>query len=431
MLNTFTFNGHTSNEFGIRIERMPALNRPARKFRAASVPGRNGNIYEFEDAWEEIIQPYEIFAGGMNNGDAVSSFASILEWLHSANGYAVLSDTYDSTHYRMAAFVDSADIESMWHTWGRMVVNFRCRPERYLTGQTSAVASGAVINNTTKHIAKPVITLTGGGVTSKFKMTGRTMKVVSKVVYGTAQLYTLIPDMNANVWMICRDTPTEIKVAGTSYGTLTSLTEGALEYEITQYTYNGNWGVGFVIRVNPDTDYTLSWEAYNDGRVEVWFANQTGYNDIIGSVFKETAPSDWVDDYITFHTPQECGYILISLGHIGVSTPAKTSQKYRNVMLNTGTTAETFRAYTTPTISTLKIKNTTLQLSTTGFKTAIVDCDRENVEIDGADSNQNATLLDQYGNTSEDFLQLAKGNNTITYNGDITACSIDTKMWNL
>ena len=171
--NTFTYNGHSSNEYGIRIEKMPVLNRPSRKFQVSSVSGRNGNIYQMEDAWEEIIQPYAIFAGDNANGSAVASFSQIAEWLHSADDYAVLSDTYDTTHYRLAVFVDNVDIESMWHTFGRAVINFRCRPEHYLTGQTSTITSGTVINNTTNHIAKPVITLTGGGACSLLGMYGR------------------------------------------------------------------------------------------------------------------------------------------------------------------------------------------------------------------------------------------------------------------
>lgn len=63
MLNhTFTFNGHTSDEFGIKIERFRALNRPGRKYDAASVPGRNGILYKLQEAWEEILVSYEIFA---------------------------------------------------------------------------------------------------------------------------------------------------------------------------------------------------------------------------------------------------------------------------------------------------------------------------------------------------------------------------------
>lgn len=63
MLNhTFTFNGHTSDEFGIKIERFRALSRPGRKYDAASVPGRNGILYKLQEAWEEILVSYEIFA---------------------------------------------------------------------------------------------------------------------------------------------------------------------------------------------------------------------------------------------------------------------------------------------------------------------------------------------------------------------------------
>lgn len=84
MLNHyFIYNGRSSNEFGIRIEKMPALNRPARKFKSISVPGRNGSVYELQDAWDETVQAYAIYAGGPENGAAVPSFTDIMEWLHS------------------------------------------------------------------------------------------------------------------------------------------------------------------------------------------------------------------------------------------------------------------------------------------------------------------------------------------------------------
>lgn len=257
MLNhTFTFNGHTSDEFGIKIERFRALSRPARKYDAAAVPGRNGNLYKLQDAWDEQLVSYEIFAGKQHgateqepswsttmqstitatrtgtsysfsgtasqtipftvdtifditdeefwiefedvsgyttlafrilddswnlvdeitvpsgqkrhvrvpadgdynvqyflnmtahtytnypvtisvkivNNDIDAVWTDIMEWLHSADGYAELSDTYDTTHYREAVFVDATDISNSWNEHGRAVVSFRCRPERFLTG---------------------------------------------------------------------------------------------------------------------------------------------------------------------------------------------------------------------------------------------------------------------------------------------------------
>ena len=131
-MHSFTFNGHSSEEFGIRIERFPDLNRSARKFKSASVSGRNGNIYQMEDAWEEVTVSYQIFAGERQEGAAVADFTEIVEWLNSADDYAVLTDSYDPKHYRLAVFVDELEIESQWHTFGKATVRFRCRPQRFL-----------------------------------------------------------------------------------------------------------------------------------------------------------------------------------------------------------------------------------------------------------------------------------------------------------
>lgn len=256
MLNhSFTWNGHSSDEYGVKIERFRALNRPARKYDVANVQGRNGNLYALQNAWDEVLVSYEIFAQGAssttnllnmtysnayitpspeyytanlptivssrwqiynetmasfkqfaikgmpeldpdhcwinyeirNDGTTINSgqtttddiiisiqagqqllvwmnvatngtamsftipcrmfdlyerdlerrWTDIMEWLNSADGYAELSDTYDTQHYREAVFVDATDIANSWNEYGRAIVSFRCRPERYLiSGQS-------------------------------------------------------------------------------------------------------------------------------------------------------------------------------------------------------------------------------------------------------------------------------------------------------
>lgn len=416
-MNTFTFNGHTSDEFGIRIERMPVLNRPARKFRAASVPGRNGNIYEFEDAWEEIIQPYEIFAGGMNNGDAVSSFADIMEWLHSANGYAVLSDTYDSTHYRMAAFVDSADIESMWHTWGRMVVNFRCRPERYLTGQTSAITSGTVINNTTNHIAKPTITLTGGGACTLIGMQGR-QAVPSSPSQTDINDISYLSSSRYYKGMLHSTTPNVTPTATTGNVINVSFddTTGTASFSASVKYY----GIGIPMRVAPNSTYSVSCACDTTAsRVAVLFYG--------GRYLKRQVYTEGESSYsLTFTTPSDCNYILIEF----IST-AIASATFSNIMVNIGA-PKTFRAYIAPYTLTFTIGDVSLQTTAQGFNSIEIDCETENIKRNGVDDNLNTQILDPYGNISENFLRLEKGNNTVTFSGtDIQSVTIDKRFWNL
>ena len=132
MRSTFTFNGHCCDEFGIYISKKPNINRSQRKFQSASVAGRNGNIYQLQDAWDEVVVTYDIFAGGYEQGDAPSDFTDIMEWLNSADDYARLKDSYDTEHYRMAVFVDATNIEQKWYSTGQAQIKFRCKPQHFL-----------------------------------------------------------------------------------------------------------------------------------------------------------------------------------------------------------------------------------------------------------------------------------------------------------
>ena len=434
MLETFTFNGRSSDEFGIVIKGSPVtINRGARKFRSASVPGHNGNVYELQDAWEEVTRSYTIVAGDTTRGSAQDIYYQIAEWLHSANNYAVLTDTYEGDHYQMAVCVDALAVADKLAKYGETTVKFRCRPEHYIITDPVEVSSGGTITNATNHIALPKITLTGGGTRSLFKMSGRTMATLSTDPTTVADLSVFLPNMDTNVWMVLRQTVTTpnvypVRFTGSSKGTITSLSEGELEYAFTD-TYPLTYGVGFIINANPDTDYTLSWEGYKGGKVEIWCANATGYNTITAYYVKnKSSISGWVADSLTFHTPQYCGYLLVSLSH---PTTLETSWKYRNVMLTTGTEAKPFRAYGTPSESAITVNDITLTMTASGIGTAVIDCEKENVTVDGANGNPISKVTDAYGNLSASYLRLAKGANEITFSGDITAVSVEPRFWTL
>lgn len=155
MLNhSFTFNGHSSDEFGIKIERFRALNRPARKYDSAAVPGRNGNIYSLQNAWDEVLVSYQIWA--QRDTDLEDKWTGIMEWLNSADGYAELTDTYDTEHYREAVFVDATDIENIWNRTGRALISFRCRPERFLVNSQIALDTSSRLGTMTTTSTSPM-----------------------------------------------------------------------------------------------------------------------------------------------------------------------------------------------------------------------------------------------------------------------------------
>ena len=162
-----TFNGTSSTAAGVKaVESYPSLDRPRRKFTKMEIPGKTGDIVIFEDAWADYEQEYEIYAGDGSTGSAPGKFIDVMSWLHSADGYARLEDTYDTTTYRMAYFVGPTDVENILNRYGRAKIKFMCQGKRFLkSGDTvvTVTSSGTVVTNPTAFDSAPIIKVTGTG----------------------------------------------------------------------------------------------------------------------------------------------------------------------------------------------------------------------------------------------------------------------------
>lgn len=180
MLNgTFTWNGTSTVDLGIKVERFPAMNRPTRKYQRISVPGRNGDLFLYENAWNNYDQEYEIYAAKTDPDTLGEKWTEIMEWLmpplsnltdglYLANmeygGYRQLTDTYDPGIIRLASYVYETGIGNTWNKYGKATVKFSCRPERFLADAFTPIAlseTGAgpnyYITNPTINVAKPFI----------------------------------------------------------------------------------------------------------------------------------------------------------------------------------------------------------------------------------------------------------------------------------
>lgn len=171
-MGKFVFNNISSENYDLVIEKLPSLNRPARKFNSYQVPGRNGDIIEQYDAYENIAISYNVWFA---NNDFDSRTAAIVAreisgWLYSANGYCVLEDNFEPDVFRLAYFNGGLDIENELTKYGRATINFVCRPERFLKSGTKwiTITSNSrpefyTLYNTTKFTAKPLIKVTNNG----------------------------------------------------------------------------------------------------------------------------------------------------------------------------------------------------------------------------------------------------------------------------
>jgi len=170
-MGKFVFNNISSEKYGLVIEKLPSLSRPARKFSLYQVPGRNGDIIEQYDAYENITISYNVWFA---NNDFDSQTAAMVAreisgWLYSANGYCKLEDNFEPDVYRLAYFNGGLDIENMLTKYGRATINFVCRPERFLKSGTKWITitsgssvAGCNLYNATNFTAKPLIKVTRG-----------------------------------------------------------------------------------------------------------------------------------------------------------------------------------------------------------------------------------------------------------------------------
>lgn len=162
MDNGFQFGDYHTKDFGAKVEWYPPRTIPARKGETISIPGRNGNLHIFQNAYESYTQYYDIY---FNAGELVTMEAThkIAAWLTAEAGYQILRDRYDIGHFRKAIFLGPMDIENILNQYGRCRVSFECAPQSYLDvgEEIKTFSESGTLDNPTKYEALPEITVYG------------------------------------------------------------------------------------------------------------------------------------------------------------------------------------------------------------------------------------------------------------------------------
>jgi len=139
MRNWFTFNGIDSRNFGIYISGSGRLTIPEKAYNMQHIAGRNGDLIVDSDAtlqnelitYPAFIKPYD------QTGIRVKfpeMFGRMRSWLMNVKGYAELRDSYDWSHFRLAAFAGPLTPETLANLEaGTFELEFNCKPQRYLT----------------------------------------------------------------------------------------------------------------------------------------------------------------------------------------------------------------------------------------------------------------------------------------------------------
>ena len=159
-MNSFTFNGKSSADFGLYISEKKIYSIPARDVTFHSVPGRSGDVLIDNDRYENVTVSYTV---GLKN--IKSNIHTIKSWLCKP-GYLKLTDTYQPSYFRYACFCSAVDVVEMLENFGTAQITFNCKPFMYLnSGQTTKTftGSGVTLNNPCNFESYPLIRIYGSG----------------------------------------------------------------------------------------------------------------------------------------------------------------------------------------------------------------------------------------------------------------------------
>lgn len=166
----FVYKGRTSKEFGLVINNDLSFTVPERDVTLHEVPGVDGDLIVDNGRLKGFNKQFAVSLIVPENKTLDQVSKEISEWLRSEVGWDKLTFTGYPNYYFEAICYETFDIQDMLLTYGKAVINFRCKPYKFKNdGQSNLIiTNGQTLTNPEKRNAKPLVKITGtGNVTLK------------------------------------------------------------------------------------------------------------------------------------------------------------------------------------------------------------------------------------------------------------------------
>lgn len=165
-MNYFSFNGHRSDEFDLRIQSKTVYSVPKFDASSISVPGRDGDLLNPSGRFGNVGVSYACYVPAKSIQELSDKLTKIKNWLYEeVNQYHELTDSYDVRFKRRAVFNNKLDISDEARKIGVFTLTFSCLPFRYfLPGLEPMTAADALtVRNPFSFSSKPYIKVYGNG----------------------------------------------------------------------------------------------------------------------------------------------------------------------------------------------------------------------------------------------------------------------------
>ena len=167
-MSYFTYNGRSSEEFGLHIEKKDVFSAPEYDAEFTSIPGRSGDLIVSNRRFANIKVSYTVFLARKNVADLSDVLHAVKGWLYTEpDRYHEITDSYDDAYFRYGVIFGNLDIEEQLNKIGCFTVTFNCKPFKYSFVGQQTIAEGnprLTVTNPTAFDSKPYIKIYGSGM---------------------------------------------------------------------------------------------------------------------------------------------------------------------------------------------------------------------------------------------------------------------------
>ena len=202
-MSYFTYNGRSSADFGLHIEKKDVFSAPEYDAEFISIPGRSGDIINPNRRFSNIKVTYTVFLARKNTAALASALRDIKGWLYSEpDRYHELTDSYDAEYFRYGVISGNLDIEEQLNKVGSFTVTFNCKPYKYsFAGQqmVSMDSTSISVTNPTAFESRPYIKLYGSeavtlNISSGSSTTSWTISAINEYIEIDSELMNCFKD---------------------------------------------------------------------------------------------------------------------------------------------------------------------------------------------------------------------------------------------
>lgn len=161
----FKYRGESSRNFYLKVGEGRILHSAEQDIQTKEVAGVDGELLIDNKRLKSVplTIPCEIVLPENKSLEEISQ--EISNWLRGDVGWNDLELGNDPKYIRRAIHFEQYDIEKVFRHYGRSVLNFKCKPIKYLKSSLAeiVITNNQIIENTENTNSKPLIKIVGSG----------------------------------------------------------------------------------------------------------------------------------------------------------------------------------------------------------------------------------------------------------------------------